>query len=521
MTQKPSFNVLIEPWIPVERLDGARETLGIREALLRAHELRGVSADNPLDEFAIQRLLITLLTDAYRPLHWEDLENLIGVGRFDAERLNDYATACGPCFDLFDEKRPFLQVPCEGSGVKEVVAAVLFPQWPTGNNHIFFNHALEDAHAFSPAQCARALCGTPLYTTYYGNQKGKGVTGVPPVFFLYAGTTLFETLAMSMTPKDAQPQLDFDDPPVLWRDKPVRADFRPCAKASLLSGLLSRPLDIRLIPEALEDGGMVVRRMRYGRGWDYDAVTNWRDPHIVLRKDGKPLMGRDGWAVWRDLGVILREEGRPVWTKNLDGRTELLKQTPPSLPVRAYVPVMRFKGTAFYLMGWFDEPISINAFLFSQAEKAELLGAGLEMMEGIGNRLSGVFVWTVKQLETRKKGKKSPDEVMRALAPGALTAYLSECRAYLFSQWIPLLEQANTGYEWDVPLREAAGDQLGKMALAAFDRVMNEQSTTAYLLKWRALARPFLRGQIVKLLKKGGWLHDDANPSGANPDPAR
>ena len=41
--EKIEFNLIDEPWIRVNRLDGEREMVSLKDALLRAHEFSGLA----------------------------------------------------------------------------------------------------------------------------------------------------------------------------------------------------------------------------------------------------------------------------------------------------------------------------------------------------------------------------------------------------------------------------------------------------------------------------------------------
>ena len=51
-----SFNVLTEPWMPVIRLDGSRDQLGILSCLEQSHNLREIRDPAPIIEFGLYRL---------------------------------------------------------------------------------------------------------------------------------------------------------------------------------------------------------------------------------------------------------------------------------------------------------------------------------------------------------------------------------------------------------------------------------------------------------------------------------
>ena len=59
------FNLIDEPWIPCIDLHGQRVEYGIRDTLLKAHELREICDDSPLVTVAIHRLLLAILYRAH------------------------------------------------------------------------------------------------------------------------------------------------------------------------------------------------------------------------------------------------------------------------------------------------------------------------------------------------------------------------------------------------------------------------------------------------------------------------
>ena len=163
---RASFNVLDQAWIPVVRMDGQEELLGIRETLDCAHELREISSASPLEEYGLYRFLGLFLMDALRPESEEDIEDLLASGCFDRTAIEDYIALCqseGVSFDLFDEERPFLQSKYDPAidGEPKPVSVLDFTR-ASGNNHTHFDHtyginALHEAHP----ECR-------VYTAEYG-----------------------------------------------------------------------------------------------------------------------------------------------------------------------------------------------------------------------------------------------------------------------------------------------------------------------------------------------------------------
>ena len=115
---KATFDILSEPWIPVV---GENETTG--ELGAAGDTGAGSPASgrfktlSPLVEYSVYRFLVVFLMDMLRPEDTQALEELLEEGRFDPDRIRDYVALCrleGVSFDLFDEKRPFLQTAYRG-----------------------------------------------------------------------------------------------------------------------------------------------------------------------------------------------------------------------------------------------------------------------------------------------------------------------------------------------------------------------------------------------------------------------
>ncbi len=144
---RPSFNVLSEPWIPVIRGDGSRDELGILGCLEQAHELREIRDPSPIVEFGLYRLLVAFLLDALilaekRPEDPLDLKKLIEAGKFDMDMIHNYVERCGEVFDLFHPQRPFLQ-DSQASGEEKSIFD-FYPVFPSGANVVHFSASLKE-----------------------------------------------------------------------------------------------------------------------------------------------------------------------------------------------------------------------------------------------------------------------------------------------------------------------------------------------------------------------------------------
>ena len=308
---RASFNVLDQAWIPVVRMDGREELLGIRETLYRAHELRELSSASPLEEYGLYRFLGLFLMDALRPESEEDIEDLLELGRFDRETIEAYISLCrgeGVSFDLFDEERPFLQSKHDPAidGEPKPVIVLDFTR-ASGNNHTHFDHT-PNAAAISPDKATRLLLATYLFCTAGAQGYPSGVNAAPPYFGVIQGKNLFETLAYTLLPLDSI-SIPFGSPPVLWRRAAPVVPKQEIGKTSWLLGMLFPTRRIHLIPN--EEG--TISSIYLCQGENFVNKPSWRDPYVTYRngKDGFfPMRPSADRAIWRNLCDIVNVPGK-------------------------------------------------------------------------------------------------------------------------------------------------------------------------------------------------------------------
>ena len=65
------FNLLEEPWVCVMQENGEVKELSLIDALIHAHQYRGLSGELPTQDVAVLRLLLAVLqTVVYRYPYW-------------------------------------------------------------------------------------------------------------------------------------------------------------------------------------------------------------------------------------------------------------------------------------------------------------------------------------------------------------------------------------------------------------------------------------------------------------------
>ncbi len=499
------FNVLHEPCIRVERLSGETNILGIADVLRQAHQLRTIRGDTPVEEYALHRLLIAFISDFYRPHSARDIGDLVAQECFRPEDVDEYEKTCheeGVTFDLFDESRPFLQTP--GLTKPVVEAGRLFLQIPTGNNHVFMTHLDRIQRAFSPMECLAGLATLAPYAIMLGRSTHYSAVGLPPVYFLYAGKNLFETLALSMVHARAYPDESlYAQPPVSWRDPmPVSAGGPPPG-VSYLSGLTAQPRRVRLLPQ-MEDGHIVVRQMAFDKGYDYAQVV-YQDPHaLYVQKDDElqSLKAQESRAVWRDVGAMTAPQNRLALRGNL--RDKLPKEAPAVVPLRAYALVTQKKIATRAPIAWWREELPLRASLLSEDRPAQVYDECLKDLETIARMLMNVLRKTTGQLREKKTQARQVKGRYACFSQEVGALFLEESRRFALEELPGKLEKAEDA----LAVRRDAVFNMAKRAVCILDSFMDRFSPTAERLEWQARACGALRSMTYKYRKDQGLLQE-------------
>lgn len=303
---KPVFNLLIEPWIPVQWPDGKVEKLGILGAIKNAHKLTCIIDASVMAEYSLYRFLSLLLEDALRPKDTVALEELLEEKRFSPEAIDSYVALCcaeGVTFDLLDGRRPFLQTPHFEKWDKTIKpVTALDYTLPSGNNHTHFDHRSAEDYTIAFDEAARLLLSAQLFCTAGVQGYPSNVSASPPYYTVVKGKNLFETLVYSLTPL-SKINIVFDNPPVFWRNTEPVEPKKIVAQTSWLFGMFFPARRISLIPE--ENG---ISHVYLCQGLNYQAKESWKDPYVTYRmlKDGRsPWRPNAEKAIWRNLNDLV------------------------------------------------------------------------------------------------------------------------------------------------------------------------------------------------------------------------
>lgn len=355
----PVFNLWSDPWITVERMDGSTECQGIAQTLIDAHRYRGVYENSPLVVIGIHRLLVAVLQAALNPKKRADLLALWQAGQFPPEPIVFFSTRFANRFDLFSERFPFMQsadLPLETTKVSKTVA-YLAPEVPAGTSVTHFRHGAETNQVFCPACAAKGLVCIPAFATSGGQGIKPSINGVPPLYVLPGGESLFESLAASLTQPGYQPRTAATSDHPWWDREPEVGRSHEVFEVGYLQSLTFPARRIRLHPEILDQscsrcGATIqlgVRRMVFemGESRSKDAEP-WLDPFVAYKKPGGksqnapiPIRPTPGKAIWREFaGLFLRESSSRRETKYI--RPAILDQLD-SLEISANRPTYAFR----------------------------------------------------------------------------------------------------------------------------------------------------------------------------------
>ena len=381
------FDITTEPWLPVKTSSGETRTVTLLEMLEEAHLLQGLEGLNPMEEYSVLRFFAVFLSAAFRPETWEDKLDILETGRFDMGKIRDYIEKCrkeGVSFDIFDEKRPFMQATPNPEYDQEKnlkSPAVLDSTRASGNNHMHYDHTLEDDVVMTPAEAFRGFLTAQIFCTAMSGGYPSNVYGAPPMFYLPKGRNLFEIMVLSVV------TVTSEEPDVseLWRNPLEIVPKREVASASLLYGMFFPARRIRLV----EQGGN-VKRVYYQPGLHFTGFAGWTDPHTAYRPNKenvmvsvKPNMDREGWRNIGTLAAQFAESGLGVPASLKEYRKILDEQDKNQMEVMIFGAVTNQASYYDMQRGAF----TLDTRIAEDERKATVIAESVSWMDDVGSVL--------------------------------------------------------------------------------------------------------------------------------------
>jgi len=485
--QQYSFNLLDEPWIGVERMDGSRHTASVAEVMLAAHELRGFRDPSPIYVASLQRFLAAVAQDALDVTEISQLAQLLRHGQFPSRQIEGFVQRYHDRFDLFSNTAPFLQsadldhVPSKGERVKPI--GYLAPELPTATEINHFRHIYDVDQRLCPACVALGLVAIPAFATSGGAGIRPSINGVPPLYVLPAGASLFESLASSIVVPTYQPEVASSDDAPWWRRAACvveRSSER--LDVGYLDSLTFPARRVRVHPggpgrcvRCGKDHDILVRSMVFdmGESRPKDAAL-WTDPFVAYRRRNTnkppfPVRPVEGRAIWREFSTLFLKEterGHQLRPRVLDQIDALVhSKVLPSSQRRTFRCVGIRTDMKAKVFEWTESSFQVPLSMLDDPEAAALLRRCIEFTETIEAIARSVFREHFGK--PRKKSERfrpirdrMTDAYWRALSQPFRQLVLStaetEGRDELFEDWLQQVLAVGRG-EFD-KAAEAVGD---------------------------------------------------------------
>jgi CRISPR system Cascade subunit CasA len=314
----PAFNLWTEPWISLEKSDGQLVQVSIQEALLNAKDYTAIYDPSPLVVVGVHRLLTAILQDALNPKENDDLEQLWKNG-FPKSKIEDFGSKYADRFDLFSPDKPFLQsadLPMFPKTKEEqkgkTFAVRLFPEIPSGELISHYHHTNEDDQVLSPATVAKGLVALPPFVSSGGPGLMPSINGVPPIYVIPGGRSLFESfcaslISLEMIKDEYSADIDY----LCWWKRPIPTIVEKSEKKTpnsqlsvvgYLHGMTFPARKIRLHPEILhrtcsrsgESSAWCVKTMSFKMGESLREGAFWLDPFVAYKLPIKKSASKRG-----------------------------------------------------------------------------------------------------------------------------------------------------------------------------------------------------------------------------------
>lgn len=509
------YDLCTAPWLPCLDLDGKPVHVGLIDALVRAHELRGLADPSPLVTAALTRLLLAIVhrsIDGPKTMAaWLDL---VRQGRFPASRVTDYLARVRNRMNLFDAERPFAQV--RGLDVEPADAATLVTQrsnWGAGTG--LFHHRPEGRRAsLDPGAAGRWLLAIQSFgvSGRISGRPGSATAGplTAAAVVLVRGESLFETLITNLliyAPDRSQPIPAHGSDLPHWEQEPqfasLEADLEPKRVPTGWIGALTW-LSRRI--ELVVDNGYVVSWKR--AAWQGLAPESARDPMVAWILDEKtgPRAVRidSGRSFWRNSHALFEGVSRDDQERR---RPAALAQLAKSEVRQVFPGERRFTIDVLGIATKKNNPAAIeverwdrivsSASLLADPDAADEVRGGIEVAEAAFDALCQGIETFARHAVAPGGRKPEPGDVRKLLDGLAVEAEYWNASEAAFSRF---LERLSAGERQSG--RKALVAEVRKIAESAFDRGVRALGEQGRMARAAALASTRFRARVASLLSE-------------------
>lgn len=533
-----TYNLWNEPWIPLKTCKNQDVRLGIAETLKMAHTLQSITAASPLEIVGIHRLLAAVLQAAFNPQEFEDLASIVQSGRFAGQAVDRFGAAYATRFDLFSLDQPFLQSadlpirPEKPSAAKTV--SYLFAEYPSGTAIVHYHHTYDDRHYVCPVCAARALTVIPAFATSGGAGIKPSINGVPPIYVLPAGETLFESLAYSLVLPNFQPSARSQNTDLAWWSRPPLVEkSSERIEVGYLHSLMFPARRVRLHPVLAERlctrcgefsaCGIETMIFEMGESRPKDSPF-WRDPFVGYSVKGEkepvPIRPTQGKAAWREYGSLFlksrtqsgdgkaRFTMRPRILDQLEVLFENMDIESPPLSFRCIGMRTDMKAKVFE---WIDTGFSVPLALLHSSYAGTDVDDALEFTSQTVRSLASI----IQDVLNRSKTGSRYAHLKNGLREQLWESYAEPFRGFILALSAVLKLSLADQPEASKKMRLAWYETVVKTGLHVFEEMIEQLGSDGHSLRLRfqALeeARRRLYGQLKKEKSKYEWSNDRNN----------
>lgn len=326
-----SFNLINQPWIPVEWNDGGTSEVSLLELFDRSSDISEIHGDLPTQSFAILRLALAILYSLDEtPTNFAEWKKWWTQPALPFKALNEYLNQHRDRFDLLHPATPFYQVADLRTSKDDVKNLSGFiSDVPTGNPQ-FAMRSSGNLEELSFAEAARWLVScqswdfSGIKSGAVGDPRVKGGRGYPigvgwlgNLGALYVdGDNLRDTLLLNLLPLGEYAKTSEDDSPV-WEREPQTAHPLDAKNQSEPTGVLDlytwQSRRIRLHHDDEKVTGVLISqgdRLTGHNRHDVEPMTAWRrsapqEKALKLPQVFMPQTHDPSRALWRGMATLL------------------------------------------------------------------------------------------------------------------------------------------------------------------------------------------------------------------------
>lgn len=462
----------------VERPFSTLDTLSIEQVLQNAHQIHALYDPSPLIVVGIHRLLVAILQAIYNPRKTPDLVRIWREQGFSAEKIATFGEKYAGRFDIFSAQAPFMQTadlnlhPTKEDNAKPI--GYLLEEQPAGTAVTHYNHLYDESQLFCSQCVAKGLLTMPAFASSGGAGIKPSINGVPPIYVLPGGDTLFHALAGSLIVPSYQPgTIGVQD--LAWWERPLPIIVEKKGEVRRVGYLHSltfpaRRIRLHPIPLAIvcsrcgQQTTWGVKTMVYEMGESQSETASWwRDPFVAYRKpkndkeEPLPVRPVEGRALWREyVAIFLPQEQdaegkkgiRPALLEQLEDVWRIEKTALPyrQIPLRTIGLRTDMKMKIFE---WEEAGFAVPPRLLTDPQAAKRIQTAIEFAKECDNRMKSSFskyfsggskgerYTALKQAMSREYWQQLGQEFQEHIKQHTETADIQ----HLFHQWLDVVIQ--------------------------------------------------------------------------------